>query len=67
MQMSIEQLSSLSEEEIRRYIFGTIHPYKCEWNGCHALLNCWATLKKVRSHFGHGGRAYAPANASLAL
>ncbi|KAF8578991.1 hypothetical protein K439DRAFT_1663409 [Ramaria rubella] len=43
---SIPLSSTLSEAVIVRYSTTTLHPYKCDWNGCKALLNCWLNLQK---------------------
>jgi len=41
------QLSAAStEEEIKNNAILTLHSYKCEWNGCEAVLNCWKHLEK---------------------
>ena len=47
MENPVSLQPGLSIATIKSYSTTTGHPFKCEWNGCNALLNCWINLQKV--------------------
>ncbi|KAF8590957.1 hypothetical protein K439DRAFT_1121162 [Ramaria rubella] len=46
MQNTLAMSPKLSQATVISYAKTALHPYRCDWGGCDALLNCWMNLQK---------------------